>query len=57
MTKNKLKNLTDKSFNEMHDTLQMIYDGLNQGQRKKLLKNEVIKKKFERFEVEMEETK
>lgn len=54
MTKDKLKELTDTAFNEMHDTLQMIYDELNQGQRKKLLKNETIKKKFKHFGVEVE---
>lgn len=57
MTKDKLHELTDKAFNEMHDTLQLIYDELNQGQRKKLLKNETIKQKFEHFGVETEDKK
>lgn len=55
MTKDKLKELTDKAYNEMHDTLQLIYDELNNGQRKKLLKSETIKQKFEHFNVDMEE--
>ena len=55
MTKDKLHELTDKAYSEMHDTLQLIYDELNNGQRKKLLKNETIKKKFEHFNVETEE--
>ena len=54
MTKDKLKELTDKAYADMHDTLQLIYDELNQGQRKKLLKNETIKQKFEHFKVETE---
>lgn len=54
MNKDKLQESTDKAFNEFHDTLQLIYDELNNGQRKKLLKNEVIKAKFEYFGVEVE---
>ena len=38
MNKEKLTESTDKAFDEMRETLQLIYDELNNGQRKKLLK-------------------
>ena len=34
------------------DALQMVYDSLNQGQQKKLLKKEAIKSLFDRYGVE-----
>lgn len=51
MTRAELNEHTDMAYGEMHDTLQLIYNELNPGQRKKLLKNEIIKKKFEHFGV------
>lgn len=51
MTKTELENRTDFRFNETHDALQAVYDELNQGQRKKLLKDEKIKKLMERYGV------
>lgn len=51
MTKTKLNEKTEHRFNETHDALKTVYDGLNQGQRKKLLKNEKIKEMFERYGV------
>ena len=36
---------------ETKEALQTVYDELNQGQQKKLLKNENIKALFERYEV------
>ena len=35
--------------------LQLVYDTLNQGQQKKILKNEDIKKLFDRYGVEYTE--
>lgn len=55
MTKTELNEKTDFRFNETHDALQAVYDGLNQGQRKKLLKNEKIKELLERYKVIKEE--
>ena len=55
MTKDKLKELTDKAFNETHDILQLVYDTQNHGQRKQLFKNETLKAKFKHFGVETEE--
>jgi D-ribose pyranose/furanose isomerase RbsD len=36
---------------ETREALQMIYDELNNGQQKKLLKNEAVKALFERYGV------
>lgn len=34
---------------ELRDSLQLIYDELNQGQRKKLMRNPTIKALYERY--------
>lgn len=41
---------------EMRDALQLIYDNLNQGQRKKLLKEEKAKAMLTRYGVATEDT-
>ena len=38
---------------EIKNALQTMYDALNQGQRKKILKNEKVKILFERYGVEV----
>lgn len=39
-----------KAYNrELKEALQLIYDELNQGQRKKLLRNPAIKALYERY--------
>ena len=40
---------------EVKNALQAIYNDLNQGQRKKLLRNPAIRAMFERYGVEIEE--
>lgn len=40
---------------EVKAALQAVYDDLNQGQRKKLLRNPTIRAMFERYGVEIEE--
>ena len=41
------------SYNkEVKAALQAVYDNLNQGQRKKLLRNPIIRAMFERYGVE-----
>lgn len=40
---------------EVKDALQAVYSDLNQGQRKKLLRNPAIRAMFERYGVEIEE--
>ena len=53
MTKQELTTKTDAVVNETHDALQTVYDALNQGQQKKLLKNDVVAALFERYGVEV----
>lgn len=44
------------SYNkEVKAALQAVYNDLNQGQRKKLLRNPTIRAMFERYGVEIEE--
>lgn len=40
---------------EVKDALQAVYDDLNHGQRKKLLRNPAIRAMFERYGVKIEE--
>nr|DAH46667.1 MAG TPA: hypothetical protein [Caudoviricetes sp.] len=40
---------------EVKAALQVVYNDLNQGQRKKLLRNPVIRAMFERYGIEVEE--
>ena len=45
---------TDKAqavFDETKNALQTVYDALNQGQQKKILKDEEVKALFDRYEV------
>ena len=39
---------------ETHDALQLIVDGLNHGQRQKLVKNDEVKALLDRYEVDYE---
>lgn len=48
-----LKKKTDEAINETKNALQTVYDELNQGQQKKILKNEEVAKLFERYGVEI----
>lgn len=48
---NKLKEKVIAYNVEIKNALQAVYDELNQGQRKKLLRNPVISKMFERYGV------
>lgn len=54
MDRQTLNNAVDACKQETRQVLQLIYDELNQGQRKKILKNELIKAKFDKFGVETE---
>lgn len=42
---------TDKAILETRAALQLVYDTLNQGQQKKLLKEEAVKELFDRYGV------
>jgi hypothetical protein len=51
MNKLKLMQKTDEAINETRNALQTVYDSLNQGQQKKILKDEKVLKLFERYNV------
>ena len=52
MIKKDLFEKVAKVKTETKDALQMVYNSLNQGQQKKLLKKEAIKSLFDRYGVE-----
>ena len=52
MFKEELETKTDLVLNETRDALQMIYDSLNRGQQKKIIKDEKIKELFDRYNVQ-----
>ena len=51
MNKDTLNEAVNACKAETKEALQTVYDELNNGQQKKLLKNEAIKALFERYEV------
>ena len=53
MDKNTLNEAVNACKAETKEALQTVYDELNNGQQKKLLKNDNIKALFERYEVEI----
>lgn len=55
MTKRELKKKTDAAVTETRNALQVVYDALNQGQRKKIVKDAAVKAVFDRYGVEYEE--
>lgn len=54
MTKQMLEKAVNNAKTETKNALQTVYDTLNQGQQKKLLKNEEVKKLFDLYGVEYE---
>lgn len=52
MTKHELNRKTDAAVNETRAALQTIYDALNHGQQKQLVKDEAVKELFDRYGVE-----
>lgn len=53
MTKQELESKTTAVIDATREALQMVYDSLNNGQQKKLLKNEAVAALFERYGVEV----
>ena len=51
ISKEKLRKNVNAAKNETKAALQLIYDNLNQGQRKKLIKNTEVKKLLEFYEI------
>ena len=55
MKKKVLEEKTTAVISETRDALQAVYDALNQGQRKKLVRDEKIKALFDRYGVSYDE--
>lgn len=51
MNKEELFNKVNEVKNETKTALQIMYDTLNKGQQKKIVKNEQVKKLFDRYKV------
>lgn len=54
MTKDELQTRVDAVKGETKAALQTMYDALNQGQRKKIVKNAEVKALFDRYGVNYE---
>lgn len=52
MTKTELNAAVEAAKNETRNALQTVYDALNQGQQKKIVKDEAVKKLFDLYGVE-----
>ena len=55
MTKNELNNAVEATKAETRYALQTVYNALNQGQQKKIVKDEAVKKLFDLYGVNYEE--
>lgn len=55
MTKKELRQALEQAKLETKQALQLVFDELNQGQQKKILKEESIVELFDRYGVEYEE--
>ena len=54
ISKDKLRQNVTKVKGETKDALQTMYDALNQGQQKKIVKNAEVKALFDRYGVDYE---
>ena len=54
MTKTELMEAVNKAKAETKEAMQTMYDALNQGQQKKIVKNEEVKKLFDLYGVQYE---
>lgn len=52
MKKSELETKTNEVINNIKNALQTMYDALNQGQQKKIIKNQEVKELFDRYGVE-----
>lgn len=55
MNKYELEEKTNNVINETKSALQIMYDALNKGQQKQIVKNEDVKALFDRYGVEYTE--
>lgn len=53
MNKHELNKKTEATVIEIRTALKTVYDALNQGQQKKILKVETVAKLFEKYGVEI----
>ena len=51
MTKSELKRKTDAAIEETREALQTVYDALNHGQQKQIVKDDAVKALFDRYGV------
>ncbi len=51
MTKKELTDKTDKAVNETRAALQTVYDALNPGQKKQIVKDDTVRTLFQRYGV------
>ena len=51
MTKNELTTAVESAKTETRNALQTVYDALNSGQQKKIVKDEAVKKLFDLYGV------
>jgi len=54
MTKNELNTAVESAKAETKAALQIVYNALNSGQQKKIVKDEAVKKLFDLYGVEYE---
>lgn len=54
MTKEELTAAVDAAKTETKNALQTVYDALNQGQQKKIVKDEAVKALFDHYGVDYE---
>lgn len=54
MTKEKLTSAVDAAKTKTRDAMQTMYDALNKGQKKQIVKNEAVKMLFDRYGVSYE---
>lgn len=54
MTKEQLTAAVESAKTETRNALQTMYDALNQGQQKKIVKNDDVRKLFDRYGVNYE---
>lgn len=54
MKKSELTTAVDSRISETRTALQTVYDALNQGQQKKIVKDEAVKKLFDLYGVAYE---
>lgn len=52
MKKSRLKENVKKNKDSTRDCLQTLFDSINKGQQKQIIKNEKIKEMFDRYKVE-----